>query len=81
MLQTGLLYWQFPQEYFISPFGLALSVLPKLGEEPDQPLPRVAGGMTVNEIACFALGAGVPKYISFSKCFWKDLFVVTLSAI
>lgn len=79
MLQTDLLYWQFPQEYLISLFEIAQSILSKLHEEPDQPLPRLDSGVTVKEPAL--LGAGVPKYISFSKCFWKDLFVVTLRAI
>lgn len=47
MLQTDLLYWQFPQEYLISLFEIAQSILSKLHEEPDQPLPRVDSGVTV----------------------------------
>lgn len=73
MLQTGLLCCQFPQEYLILPFGIA-PLLPQLLEEYSQPLPNLSSRMTVNEssLLCLCWGWGLPKYISFPKCFFLE---------
>lgn len=68
MLQTDLLYWQFPQEYLISLFEIAQSI----HEEPDQPLPRLDSRVTVNEIACFTGGRGTQIHFIF-KMFLEGL--------
>lgn len=61
-----------PQEYLISPFEIAQSILSKLHEEPDQPLPKLDSEVTVNEIACFAGGGGTQIHFIF-KMFLEGL--------
>lgn len=84
MLQTGLLYCQFPKEYLICPFGFAHFIPSRLLEKSGQPTQglhwRTLGENSL--FSCLGRGRGAAwKSISFSECFWKDLFVELLLAM
>lgn len=76
-----------PKEYLIFPFGIAHFVPIQAPRKIWSVYARTTVEWQLMKITCLAsagagvVGGAVWKYISFSKCFWKDLFMEMLLVI